>query len=343
MMDLVINHTAKDSVLVDQHPEWYLRHHDGNLVSPGCQEDGGNWVTWEDLAELDYGNHNNRGSLIPYWCDLVRHYVRLGVKGFRCDAAYQVPAEIWQPVIQAAREQRGDVLFAAETLGCTPDEVAALAPSGFDLLFNSSKWWDFKESWLLDQYEQFRHIAPSVSFPESHDTERLITELNHRNIHDMGDVERIYKQRYMFAALFSTGVMLPVGYEYGFRKKLHVVESRPHDWEHHNFDLTDFIADVHKAKQASPALNEEGPQWRLDFHHHPRLTGLARRSRDEQHWALVMINREISIRHEIQLEHTGLNLASGIELTPGRERARLHPERRVSLEPSEIRVFAGPH
>jgi starch synthase (maltosyl-transferring) len=52
----VINHTAKDSVLVEQHPDWYLRDADGNLVSPGCEGPDGTMVKWEDLAELDYEN-----------------------------------------------------------------------------------------------------------------------------------------------------------------------------------------------------------------------------------------------------------------------------------------------
>jgi hypothetical protein len=57
MMDLlVINHTAKDSVLVEQHPDGYLRDADGNLISPGCEEPDGTMVKWEDLAELDYEN-----------------------------------------------------------------------------------------------------------------------------------------------------------------------------------------------------------------------------------------------------------------------------------------------
>ena len=46
------------------------------------------------------------------------------------------------------------------------------------ILFNSLKWWDFESPWLLDQYEKFRRIAPSIAFPESHDTERLVTELH---------------------------------------------------------------------------------------------------------------------------------------------------------------------
>jgi starch synthase (maltosyl-transferring) len=34
MIDLVINHTAKDSLLVSQHPEWYAHEENGSVRSP---------------------------------------------------------------------------------------------------------------------------------------------------------------------------------------------------------------------------------------------------------------------------------------------------------------------
>jgi starch synthase (maltosyl-transferring) len=75
----------------------------------------------------------------------------------------------------------------------------------------------------------------------------------------------VYRARYLFAAAFSRGVMMPVGYEYGYRKRLHVVETRPSDREQPHFALTDFIARVNEMTARVPALNEEGPQeqWRL--------------------------------------------------------------------------------
>jgi starch synthase (maltosyl-transferring) len=51
--------------------------------------------------------------------------------------------------------------------------VLALREAGFDYFFNSSKWWDFREPWALEQHEEVRRIAPSISFPETHDTARL--------------------------------------------------------------------------------------------------------------------------------------------------------------------------
>lgn len=103
------------------------------------------------------------------------------------------------------------------------EQIAQLGSSGFSYFFNSAKWWDFHGNWLLEQYEQFRHIAPSIAFPESHDTDRLAA-MN-------GGEDRQSRLWYLFTAFFSAGVMMPVGYEFGFRKKLHVVETRPNHWE----------------------------------------------------------------------------------------------------------------
>ena len=54
--------------------------------------------------------------------------------------------------------------------------------------------------------------------------------------------------------------MIPIGYEYGFRKELHVVKTRPKDWEKPLFDLTRYIGEVNRMKASVPVLNEEGPQ-----------------------------------------------------------------------------------
>src|SRR5690606_16236266 len=116
MMDLVINHAAKDAVLVEQHPEWFRRDPDGELRSPRAVDptDPREFTVWGDLAEIAYDNPNTRPALIEYWTDLVKHHLKLGFKGFRCDAAYQVPVEVWQP----RSEEHTSELQSRENLVC---------------------------------------------------------------------------------------------------------------------------------------------------------------------------------------------------------------------------------
>jgi len=257
MLDLVINHTSKDALLVAEHPEWYLRNPDGSVRSPSAIDpaDARRVTVWGDLAELDWEDAAARAGLVAYWSAFVRQMLDLGFAGFRCDAAYKVPATAWADLIAAARSIRSDALFCAETLGCRLEEVQAVASAGFDLLFNSSKWWDYRAPWCLEQYQAHRAIAPSISFPETHDTPRLAAETG-------GDAA-IARQRYLFSAFFSTGLLRPVGFEYGARRPLDVVRTRASDREPVAFDLTDFIRDINALKASRPLLGEEGPIDRI--------------------------------------------------------------------------------
>src|SRR5262249_38935567 len=219
MMDLVINHTAKDADLIEERPAWFSRSPGGQLKSPSAIDpaDARKVTVWGDLAEIDYSDRPQRSDIVAYWQDLVRYYVNLGFRGFRCDAAYKVPSAVWRAIIADAHSIGTDLVFTAETLGCRLEEVRDLKKAGFDYLFNSAKWWDFRSDWLLAQYETHRTIAPSIAFPESHDTERLAAELEREGVRDRNRIERAYRQRYLFTACFSSGVMMPMGFEYGFR------------------------------------------------------------------------------------------------------------------------------
>jgi starch synthase (maltosyl-transferring) len=286
MMDLVVNHTAIDSDLVTEHSDWYVRNEDGSVHSPSATDlDDPEIVTvWEDLAQLDFSERPERVAMIDFFTEVIRHYIDLGFRGFRCDAAYQLPGEVWQTLIERARGSAPETRFFAETLGAPPDDIEQLRPAGFDYLFNSAKWWDFRADWLLDQYETFRDLAPSIAFPESHDTVRLAEEADGNS--------RESRFRYLFAAVFSTGVMMPIGYELGFRRGLHVVETRPEHWEKPSFDIRDFVGRVNAMKAETPVLNEEGPQERFTDADEP-VVGLLRRSQQQAQRSAVLINPDL--------------------------------------------------
>ena len=351
MMDLVINHTSKDSVLVAEHPEWFRREPNGELRSPRAVDpiDPRRFTIWGDLAEISYDSPNVRPAQIEYWTDLVKHHIGLGFKGFRCDAAYQVPVELWQPVIEAAKAIDPECRFFAETLGCTPEQVLALRPAGFDFMFNSSKYWDFREPWLLEQYDLYRHVAPTIAFPESHDTERLASELGEL---EPDQLERHYRFRYLFAAAFSSGVMIPMGYEYGCRTRLDVVGSRPGDWawetERPRIDLTGFIGEVNRMKAATPALNVEGPQRKITAPHSP-MVGLLRLADGDlaasEDAAIVLINPDPARLQGIDpgplLNKAGGRISAFEDVTPNGAALPFEPGQPLSIEPLSLRVFRG--
>ncbi len=337
MMDLVINHTAKDSRLVAEHPDWFAREPGGAIRSPFAVDPGdtSRITVWGDLAEIDFAPRAARDALVAWFAELVQHYARLGFRGFRCDAAYKVPATIWRTVIAAARTVDPGAVFAAETLGCTEEEALGLADCGFDYLFNSAKWWDFRSDWLLRQYDLYRRIAPTIAFPESHDTERLVAELGRDGVTDPGRVEALYRQRYLFAAAFSSGVLMPMGYEFGFRRKLDVVATRPDHWEEPLFDLAEFVGAVNRLKQALPVLNQEGPQIRAT---RPGVlpVGLLRRAEAGDERCLTLINPEASAATAPSPARLGLRNAG--DVTPG-VAGRAPADRPVELGGFATRLF----
>ena len=338
MLDLVINHTAIDSPLTLEHPEWYAHDPDGRIKNPGAIDpaDATKVTVWGDLAELEYWPVPDPEGLLAYWHKVTTHYLNLGFQGFRADAAYKIPGWFWDRLIAAARAEHRQARFFAETLGCRLDECSQLSTAGFDFLYNSSKWWNYQDDWCLDQYSLFRRVAPSVSFPETHDTDRVAAESD-------GEV-RLARQRYLFAAYFSTGLMMPMGYEFGFKKKLHVVNTRPGDWEEPAYDLTDFITQTNRMKQDCPVLLTEGPQMRVNPQGEPVVLLVKGREQRPGRVATIINTSDgpQTTTYQELAACLGPPSRAWQEITPGVYTLNFRKGQKFSLRPLEMRLFYNP-
>jgi starch synthase (maltosyl-transferring) len=338
MLDLVINHTAIDSPLVTQHPEWYAKNPDGSIKHPGAIDPGDatKVTVWGDLAELAYWPVPDPEGLLRFWDAVVSKYLGMGFLGFRADAAYKIPGWFWRRLIDQARSLVPQTQFFAETLGCRLEELARLSDAGFDYLCNSSKWWDFQADWCLEQYNRFRRVAPSISFPETHDTERLAEESG-------GDIS-VARQRYLFAAFFSTALMIPVGYEFGFRRPLHVVKTRPEDWETPSYDLSDFITRVNRMKLSCPVLLEEGPMVRVSSKKKPVVMLL--KSRDKEPGRVLAVINSSRKAQRVSLAKLGAfgedSLSGWKDITPEVDPFQFQKTQTLAVAPSEVRIFFNP-
>jgi starch synthase (maltosyl-transferring) len=304
MMDLVINHAAVDNALVRNHPDWF-KHEGGQLVNPFCIEDGQK-IVWRDLAQFNHQKAFESSGLFEYLLSIIEFMSGLGCDGYRCDAAYQIPVRLWQRLIFETHKQRPDLVFIAETLGCTADQTRETATGGFHYVFNSSKWWDYRADWLLEQYNLTREIVPSIGFPESHDTERLFAAEHHN--------EAAMKQKLLFTFLFATGAMMPIGFEYGFVKPLHVVNTTPTDWEQPNLDLTEFVSRVNALKKDYQIFSEECPMQRIEVDNRDvlMLWKGSTRSREE---ALILLNTSVHQRQTVWFDTLRRFVQSGQALT----------------------------
>lgn len=291
MADLVINHTSTQSHLLREHPDWYKRDERGRIINPGAMHKG-KMVYWRDLAEIDNAGSTDRDALWKYWRSVTKYYLDLGFRGFRCDAAYQVPADLWHFLIQYIKSIDPQVRFFAETLGCSVEQTLEVANAGFDYIYNSFKWWNMKDAWFLDQLRQTQPVVPSVSFPESHDTKRLAEELK-------DDIAAI-KRKYLISALITKGVMITIGFEFGFHKRLNVKNTAPENWEEKHFDLSEFIKKVNKLKASYQIFNEETPIVMLPFRNSDIKLILKTSASNQE--CLIIINQRRSSQRRVNLD-----------------------------------------
>jgi starch synthase (maltosyl-transferring) len=351
MTDLVLPHAAVDSHLAAAHPDWFHRDPSGNPLPPVVPDPAAPYRPQPllDLAELDLSRLPERAAQLDYFAELAGHFLDLGIGGFRCSAAYKVPADLWRALILRLRGDHPEAFFLAATLGGTFLDVLKLEGCGFDYLFNSSRWWDFHASWLLEQEEALARIAPTVGFPEDHNTGRLAAELGSD---DPREILRHYRFRYLFAAAFSAGVLMPMGFEHGCRRRLDPVATRPEDWRAETasplIDLSGFITEVNGLKASGPALARPRPQRRITAPG-ARVLGLMRIDTGSVATAgaaeILLVNPDPGRADGLDpgdlLMAAGGRFARLAEVTPGLAAKEATPGRALTLDPLEIRLFSA--
>lgn len=104
MIDVVYNHTAHDSVLVKEHPEYFHQDEYGNPVTTVPE--------WSDVIDLKHPNP----SLTNYLIETLQGWVKLGVDGFRCDVASLLPKDFWVQARAEVAKVNPGVIWLAESV-----------------------------------------------------------------------------------------------------------------------------------------------------------------------------------------------------------------------------------
>lgn len=333
MMDLVLRHTSVDSPLIEEHPDWYIWDEFKQLKNPMVWENN-QWKKWGDLALINNAGSPDRGNLWQYWNKLANFYIRLGIDGFLCDSAHNIPLELWEFLIKQCKRAAPHVVFVAQNLGATSEQIADLTRVGFDYVLNSSKYWNYEDTWCLEQYQRIAPF-PTISFPEFYFTPRLAKETN--------DNWNMVKQRYIFSAVFSTGLLMPIGFEFGFHKNLDVQNQMPTDFEQVRVDLTGIISDTNKMKKQYRVFAEEGPISPI-ICENPDLFVFIKSTNDQKEQSIIIINKNdekdftVNISYLKRFTHYPDTIK---DITPQDKihRNKLLNLETLTLQPSGIKVF----
>ncbi len=144
------------------------------------------------------------------WRTRMAHLAGLGIAGFRCLGIGKLAAEAWQDLILATRSAKPDTAFLAWTPGTAFDDRKALAGTGFDGSFSSLAWWNLEERWIMDEYQVQREIGYQVAFPEAPFSKRLGHGTDSCEV-----LQRRSIRALKLASTFTSGLMIPMGFEYG--------------------------------------------------------------------------------------------------------------------------------
>jgi len=138
MIDVIYNHTAHDSKLVDEHPEWFHQDENGKPVTTVPD--------WSDVIDLKQPN----AALNDYLIGVLKDWVAFGVDGFRCDVASLLPAEFWVRAREAVAEVKPGVIWLAESVHASfaihrrRNDLFALSDGelypAFDMLYDYDIW-----------------------------------------------------------------------------------------------------------------------------------------------------------------------------------------------------------
>jgi len=104
MIDVVYNHTAPDSLLASQHPEYF--HQDANGKPVPTEPE------WSDVIDLKH----QHPELTAYLIETLQGWVHFGVDGFRCDVGSLVPVDFWRQARAAVAEVKPGVIWLAESV-----------------------------------------------------------------------------------------------------------------------------------------------------------------------------------------------------------------------------------
>lgn len=141
MIDIVYNHTSPDSVLVQEHPEWFYKTAEGKF---------GNRVgDWSDIVDLDY----NHQDLWTYQIETLKQWVQRGVDGFRCDVVPLVPIEFWLQAREEVESIKPEVIWLSESVH--PEFIRELRYRNMVALSDSEIYQAFDMTYDYDVHDHF--------------------------------------------------------------------------------------------------------------------------------------------------------------------------------------------
>jgi len=240
ILDWVANHTAWDSNLVGEHPEWYDRDWKGDYRPTP-------WWDWDDIIDLDY----TKPELRRYMTEAMKYWIReADLDGYRCDAAGFVPTDFWNTV-RRELDTIKPVFMLAEW------ESRDLHAEAFDMTYawswNESMHRIAKGTGDLEQLKVY-YAWNEKAYPR--DAMRMMFVSNHdKNAWEGTEFEQFGDALEAAIVLSVVGEGMPLiynGQEAGNDRRLEFFERDPIVWREH--PMGDLYRKLFALKRTNTAL-----------------------------------------------------------------------------------------
>lgn len=248
MIDIVYNHTSRDSVLLKAHPEYFLHDKQGKLFNKNPE--------WSDVAELDYSNH----ELWDYQIETLKQYAKV-VDGFRCDVAPQVPLPFWVAARKEVAQVKPDMVWLAESTG--GDYIREIRSKGywissdgeiyraFDLAYDydiDQDWHDYVygKSSLADYVKVLNR--QDVMYPANYVKLRNLENHDNQRAHEIIENENDLVNWTAFSEFEKGAMLIYAGQEFGLKHTPTLFDEDKLQWTA-SVHLSDLMGKMHYLKQ----------------------------------------------------------------------------------------------
>lgn len=143
MIDVVYNHTSRDSMLLSNHPEWFYKNQNGEFTNRVGD--------WSDITDLDYSNDS---ALWDELIEILKYWAKLGVDGYRCDVASVVPVDFWIRARREISEINPNFIWLAESVDGL--FIQGIRTHGYDVYSDSELYQAFDICYDYDVYRYFK-------------------------------------------------------------------------------------------------------------------------------------------------------------------------------------------
>jgi starch synthase (maltosyl-transferring) len=279
---------------------------------------------------------------IGLWRERLATLASIGVAGFRCIGIGRVAPEIWQELIAYTRRSKPDTMFVAWTPGSSFAERRAMGGTGIDGSFSSLAWWDMEERWIMDEYQIQRDLGYQIAFPEAPFGKRIAHGTDGCEV-----LRRKAVRALKLASTFTSGLMIPMGFEYGASIPLDPLYGDGAGLrglkDQGSYDLSAEIREINGVPNKTAAGFARRPLKLVSASQGP-VVGLFQTdeedSRASEKMRVVLLNRDL--RRSATAPFNVLREAASpfLPLVAPEDETEIF-DAKLKLKPGEIRIFEG--